>query len=239
MKSISMVWLGQGGFLFESKNQRLLVDPFLSDIVEQRQGFKRLISPPLSIKELNPDYIFITHDHLDHFDPIALPDIHKLYPNTPIIGPESIIKKAKVMGFDSSILMHVKIGESHQFGEFNIKVAPAYHSDPFSVGLLINFNEKQIYLTADTILNETLIHEIKSLSLSEIDVVLVCINGRLGNMNWLEAVSLVQELKPKKAIPMHYGMFAENTEDPKPFVQACKKLGISSFEMKPGIKTAL
>ena len=73
-------------------------------------------------------------------------------------------------------------------------MAPAYHSDPFAVGLLININEKQIYLTADTILNQTLIYEIKSLSLSEIDVVLVCINGRLGNMNWLEAVSLVQEL---------------------------------------------
>ncbi len=238
MENVSIIWLGQGGFLFESKNQRLLVDPFLSDIVEQRQGLKRLIVPPLTIKELNPDYIFITHDHLDHFDPIALPDIHQLYPNTPIIGPESIIKKAKLMGFDSSKLLHVKKGESYQFGEFNIIVAPAYHSDPFAVGLLININEKQIYLTADTILNQTLIYEIKSLSLSEIDVVLVCINGRLGNMNWLEAVSLVQELNPKMALPMHYGMFAENTEDPKPFVQACKKLGISSFEMIPGKVTA-
>ena len=43
---------------------------------------------------------------------------------------------------------------------------------------------------------------------------IICINGRLGNMNVDQAVQLTRELKPKLGIPTHYGMFASNTEDP-------------------------
>ncbi|MFN3377845.1 MAG: MBL fold metallo-hydrolase, partial [Runella zeae] len=72
---MKITWLGQSGFVFENEGQRLLIDPFYSDIVEQKQGLKRLMSPPISIEELRPDIIFITHNHMDHFDPIELPEI--------------------------------------------------------------------------------------------------------------------------------------------------------------------
>ena len=53
-------------------------------------------------------------------------------------------------------------------------------------------------------------------------------------MNTDEAIELVQILRPKLAIPMHYGLFAENTADPNIFIEACQKSGISSLAMEPG-----
>ena len=51
----------------------------------------------------------------------------------------------------------------------------------------------------------------------------VCINGKWGNMNYKEAVKLTKEIKPKIVIPMHYGMFKENTVDPNLFIEELKK----------------
>lgn len=238
-KTIYITWLGQGGFLFETDGTRLLVDPFLSNIVEIRQGLKRLREAPLTIDELKPNCIFITHDHLDHLDPIALPQIHKSYPDVIIGGPQSVITKCKELGIDSSVLLEVSKNKTYQFINYKITITPAYHSDPFSVGCIIRVNEKQIYLSGDTIFSEKLVSEIKSLASEKIDAVIVCINGKLGNMKWFEATSLVKELRPAKAIPMHYGMFSENTEDPKPFIESFSNMDIDAFELTLGEKTKL
>ena len=98
---LSITWLGQGGFLIEAESQRLVIDPYFSNVVEEREGLKRLVAPPCTIEELRPDLIFITHNHIDHFDPIALPEIHHQYPNVKIAGPASVMKKAKEFNFIS------------------------------------------------------------------------------------------------------------------------------------------
>ena len=59
------------------------------------------------------------------------------------------------------------------------------------------------------------------------DVVLLPINGHdwkrthqniIGNMTYREAADLAAEVGADLAIPMHYGMFAHNTEPPGHFV---------------------
>jgi L-ascorbate metabolism protein UlaG (beta-lactamase superfamily) len=41
-------------------------------------------------------------------------------------------------------------------------------------------------------------------------------------MNVEEAARFMAELRPGLAVPMHYGLFAENTADPNEFVIACR-----------------
>jgi L-ascorbate metabolism protein UlaG (beta-lactamase superfamily) len=236
---MKIIWLGQGGFLFETKGQRLLIDPFLSNIVEERQGLKRLVEPPLALDELRPDYIFITHNHLDHFDPIALPEIHHQYPKALIGGPESVMLKAKEFNFDTSVLVRADKSESLHFGVFKITATLAYHSDPYTVGILIKVGGKTIYFSSDTLFNETLAADVRSLAGSEIDVVIICINGKLGNMNWQEALKVVDQLQPSLAIPMHYGMFAENTVDPSQFLEGCKEINVQPLELLHGIQVEI
>ena len=44
-------------------------------------------------------------------------------------------------------------------------------------------------------------------------------------MNLSEAAQVIAELRPRLAVPMHYGMFAENTADPEEFSRACAARG--------------
>ena len=197
------------------------------------------MQPPIPIEGLEPSVIFITHDHLDHFDPIALPQIHAFYRNLPIIGPESVMKKANEMGFTPSVLRLIEKGKTIEIGNFKITATAAYHSDPFSVGCLIELVGKTIYCSGDTILTEFLLGDILSLTNRQIDIVFIVINGRLGNMNVDEAIDLTVKLNPKLAIPMHYGMFAENTEDPQIFIDGCMMNNINAIELTLGKETEL
>ena len=58
-------------------------------------------------------------------------------------------------------------------------------------------------------------------------------------MNVDEAIDLTVKLNPKLAIPMHYGMFAENTEDPQIFIDGCMMNNINAIELTLGKETEL
>lgn len=59
------------------------------------------------------------------------------------------------------------------------------------------------------------------------DLMMTCINRRLGCMNIPDAARLTAHIQPKYAVPMHIGMFKENTANPKEFV-----IGIFLIKMK-------
>lgn len=236
---MKVTWLGQSGYVFKYKEQRLVVDPYLSDIVFEKEGLKRMIDPPLSVDELKPDYVFITHDHLDHFDPVTMPLIHEKFPLCQIAGPESVMRHCHTLSFNKAILTPVTKGARIVLGEFIIHVTPAYHSDPFAVGIIIETADIVVYISGDTLYKEALSPEILSLAPRPIDVAFVVINGKLGNMGIEDAVSLMKKLDPKLAIPMHYGMFLQNTADPYVFLTQCSKNNIKAIELVTGKETVL
>ena len=94
---------------------------------------------------------------------------------------------------------------------------------------MIQTDQKTIYVSGDTRYHIDLAKEVKACVGANIDLVLICINGKMNNMGDEEAVQVVQQLRPRVASPMHYGLFAENTVDPKPFAQKCRSIGIRSF----------
>jgi len=49
------------------------------------------------------------------------------------------------------------------------------------------------------------------------EVLLPCINGKFGNLNIAEAVSLTKAVKPRYVIPNHYDVMALNSENPESF----------------------
>jgi L-ascorbate metabolism protein UlaG (beta-lactamase superfamily) len=230
---MKFTWIGQGGFIFESEGVRLVVDPYLSNIVEQKEGRTRIMNNPVSIKELRPDAIFCTHDHLDHFDPETVPEIIRNFSSCFVAGPESVGKKCAEFGIPNERFKEICKGESINIGPFKITAVEALHSDKCAVGAIIENNGKRIYLSGDSEYSDDLAKDVLTKS-DSIDMVLICINGRLGNMNLQDALKTVESIAPTQALPMHYGLFAENTVDPQPFIKACNEAGIKSFEMIPG-----
>ena len=83
---MKITWLGQGGFLLESQGFRLVVDPYISNCVFQKEGLARLHPFPVPMQELKPDLVLVTHDHMDHLDPEEYRWSVRLIPNAAMRG---------------------------------------------------------------------------------------------------------------------------------------------------------
>jgi L-ascorbate 6-phosphate lactonase len=219
---MKIVWLGQGGYLIEQAQRRLVVDPYLTDALAASHGLRRLVLAPLTIEQLRPDAVFITHDHLDHFDPETLRPLLQRWPDCSLLGPKSVIEHARHIGIEKWRLTEVSVGDAILLPGFSILPTPAKHSDPHAVGLLVNGDDKLAYISGDTLYDARLASQVAELAINPLDAAMLCINGRLGNMNLDEAATLAAALRPAVAVPMHYGLFAENTADPDAFAAACR-----------------
>ncbi len=231
---MNITWLGQSGFLLENSGQRLVIDPYFSDIVERKEGLRRLMPAPCSIADLSADALVITHDHLDHFDPETVTAIMATFPSCRLIGPASVADRGGKAGLPESRLSQLASGKTIQLGDVAITATPARHSDKWAVGLLLHAGGELLWFSGDTLYYPELAHQVRQIASRPLDIAFVCINGRLGNMSLSEAAQLMAELQPRLAIPMHYGMFAENTADPDEFVAACVRHGRPAVALECG-----
>ncbi len=227
---MNITWLTQGGFLFQSGITRIVVDPYLSDCLERRKGLRRLVAPPLSIEQLKPDVVICTHNHLDHFDPETISQIATSYPDCLFAGPTTVQRHFREMGITTERIVLLAKDGSFKTGPFSLSSAPAFHGETDAIGLVIEADGMKVYLTGDTELTD----ELLDAAGNRVDLLLVCINGKWGNMNIDDAVRLAEVIQPGLAVPMHYGLFAENTVEPTGFIEQCRRRGINAACMNIG-----
>ena len=173
---------------------------------------------PYNIKEKvnNADYIFITHSHYDHFD---LDSINNLVnEKTIIIGPSSVIEKLN----NNYKTLEVKPNNVCNLDNLFFKTVPAYNIDkeyhPKNagyVGYIVTLNNMTYYVPGDT----DVIDELKIITA---DVIFLPVGG-VYTMTREEAVELANTIKPKYAIPIHYGLAVGSREDAKYFVDNLNK----------------
>ena len=173
---------------------------------------------PYDIKEKinNADYIFITHSHWDHFD---LDSINNLVnEKTIIIGPSSVIEK-----LDSNYkTLEVKPENIYNLNNISFMTVPAYNidkeyhpKDAGYVGYIVTLNNVTYYIAGDTdVLDE--------LKVIKADVIFLPVGGTY-TMTREEAVELANTIKPKYAIPIHYGLAVGDELDAKYFVNNIDK----------------
>lgn len=81
----------------------------------------------------------------------------------------------------------------------------------------------RIYHSGDTVAYEGLAERVRELG--PIDLAILPINGKVGNMGGNDAARLAKEIGAKRVIPCHYDMFEFNTADPKDeFIPACERI---------------
>ena len=165
--------------------------------------------------KINKDYndadiIFITHSHYDHYSEDDLKKVIK--DNTIIIIPNDLEEKVIKLGFDKEHILVVKPNEEYNILGINFKTIPAYNINKNFhprennwVGYLINIDNITYYIAGDTDITE----ENRKVSC---DVAFVPIGGTY-TMNTFEAAELVNEIKPKVVVPIHYGLIVGTKED--------------------------
>lgn len=167
---------------------------------------------PFKIEEnyKDADVIFITHDHYDHY---SEKDIDKVVNNdTIIVAPEDLLTKLLKKGFEKENIVLVTPNESYTVKGLEFQTIPAYNTNkqfhPKAnewVGYLIKIEGITYYIAGDTDITE----ENRNV---KCDVAFVPVGGTF-TMDYREAAKLINEIKPKIAVPTHYGSIVGDKED--------------------------
>ncbi|MFR5153446.1 MAG: MBL fold metallo-hydrolase [Clostridia bacterium] len=162
------------------------------------------------------DIIFITHDHYDHY---SEEDIDKVInENTTIIIPDELLTKLLRKGINKNAIITVEPNKNYMVQGIKFETISAYNTNKTFhpkengwVGYIIIINGIRYYIAGDTDITE----ENKQV---KCDVAFVPVGGTY-TMDFKEAASLINEIKPKIAIPIHYGSIVGTEQDAIDFIR--------------------
>jgi len=176
-------------------------------IVTSKQ--KVIYFDPYQVQEDKADYIFVTHEHYDH---CSVADIKK------IVKAETVIItvpdcQSKVAGLPIKDVKLVNPGDKLNIDDLEVQVVPAYNTNKHFhpkeqdwVGFVVKVDGKLVYHTGDS----DNIPEMKKLT--GLDVIFVPVSGTYV-MDPTEAAEIINILKPKTAVPIHYGAGVAGTKE--------------------------
>lgn len=234
---VRMYWLGQAGFAFRTAaGKRVFLDPYLSDACERLFGFKRLSLPAMKADEVEADWVVLTHEHTDHLDPDAIPEIARRNPACRFAAPAGCMGGLKQAGVPGARRVLLEPNQRYDLGDLVVHTVPADHGDlsASALTLVLDFGGVRILATGDSSWRPGLFRPLYDL---HPDVVLPAINGVFGNMNHIDAAMMVAEVKPRIAIPCHFWTLAEQgSGDPAGFVHACGRFcpQVEAMLLRPG-----
>lgn len=145
------------------------------------------------------DYIFITHDHYDHYDEVSIKKV--MNEKTMIIVPK--ILEEKIQEITKNFLV-VEQNKKYELADLEFYTVPAYNinknfhpREAEYVGYNLKIDNTFYYIMGDTdVTNEN--KKVKT------DICFVPIGGHF-TMDVYEAAEYINYIKPKKVIPIHYG----------------------------------
>ncbi len=237
LENVVTLWsLGQCGYAFSYEGKTVMVDPVLTELLNEDGFSLRTFAPPFSPADDFPvDFVLCTHNHIDHLNPATLTVISASHPNTKFVVPKPFVTLLVQEGIPADRLIGavqdvpltlcdeislLPLAAPHDFyqqDEEGCDLALAY---------VISFGPIRLLHAGDSVVTEKLIQDVRKAG--PIDVALLPINGRdywrekrgiIGNMNPLDAVKFAESIQADLTIPTHYDMFVGNQEDPLIFAR--------------------
>ncbi len=229
-----------GGFTF-------LTDPnFLHQGEYAKLGYglrsKRLTEPSMRIADLPPlDFVVLSHHHGDHFDEVAAAELDK---RVPILTTPHAARKLRSQGFLAPVELETWESQTVTRGGTSVRVTamPGKHGPgpidallPPVMGSMLEFEGAgaafRMYITGDTLLHDRL-EEIPR-RYPDVDLALLHLGGTrvlgvLVTMDASQGVKVVQLVRPRAAIPIHYHDYTVFKEPLAAFKEAVTTAGLST-----------
>ena len=256
--AISFYWLGQAGFVLNTANWQLLIDPYLSDSLARKYAGKslahvRMMEPPLRVEEVSRlDFVLCTHRHGDHMDPETIRCLAEKHSQCQFVVPAPERDYMLSLGVAPDRLIGAVAEEQITLAaDLKVLPLPAAH-ERFKqdalwrhhyLGFLLSAANHRIYHSGDCIPFAGLASRLRELTC---EVGLLPVNGRdkfresqgiPGNFTLEEAIQLCAEAEIKTMIAHHYGMFEFNTVATESIDQAATK--VSRFVRVMRARTAV
>ena len=161
------------------------------------------------------DIIFITHDHYDHY---SEEDIDKVIKeDTTIVISKDLLTKLLKKGINKNAIIIAEPNKEYETQGINFKTIPAYNinkkfhpKENNWLGYIITINNVKYYVAGDTDITDEN-RKVKC------DVAFVPVGGTY-TMDFKEAARLINEIKPKIAVPIHYGSIVGTEQDARNFI---------------------
>ena len=204
---MKITWIGQAGLLFETNGKKIIVDPYLSNSVAkiQPQNYRR---QPIDERflRIKPDIIIITHNHADHLDKETLCHYLNEESEITVLAPNGSWQELRKFGGvkNNYVLFNNGTAWTEEFAFF--RAVKAEHSDENAIGVIITVENKNYYITGDTLYNEKVFESLPNV---EIEALFLPINGVGNNMNMLDGKCFSERINAKYTLPIHFGMFDE------------------------------
>ncbi|MBI3588519.1 MBL fold metallo-hydrolase [Candidatus Micrarchaeota archaeon] len=217
LNGIELVWLNHASFKVKDASGRtvLYTDPF---VIEKKPD--------------RAEIALVTHAHYDHCAVQNIVRITDAGSSVVCAGDCAELLRGKV----KSKLIAISPGDGIQAGGIAVEAVHAYNlTKPFhpkgrGVGYVFNIGGVKIYHAGDTDFTP----EMSQLK-GKADVALLPIGGKY-TMDAKEAAAAANEIRPKIAVPMHYGFLLPDTAgNPGQFADRVKK-GIEVKILTPLVK---
>ena len=223
-------WIGHATFLIKLGNTTIITDPvFSKNAGPLFFGPKRFTEPALTLKEIpKTDLFLLTHNHYDHQDMRTITRFP--FKKSKVLLPLKLGKYFTRNGYRDVNEMdwydEIKIND-----ELKVTFLPAVHWSKRGLtdtnktlwgNFLIEYKEKKILFACDTGVGN--IYKELGEKFGPIDLTLINIGAynfypmmpykdkSAYHTNPEEALSIVKDLKSKKAIGMHWGTFVLSLE---------------------------
>jgi L-ascorbate metabolism protein UlaG (beta-lactamase superfamily) len=249
---IRLWWLGQSGFLVQWMGRHLLMDPYLSDSLTKKYQNTQKPHVRMTGRVIAPerlgfvDLITSTHNHTDHLDaetivPLLTAARHDVSILVPAANRDFAAKR---LNLEPGQLLTIDAGQSVESKGFDITAVAAAHDKLETdekgrflyLGYVVRAGPWTLYHSGDTVIYPGMEAVLRP---HKIDAAFLPINGKVGNMNGLDAARLARMIDAKLAIPCHYEMFEFNTASPEDFMTECEQLGQRYQVMRAGERLTL
>ncbi|MDR0789833.1 MAG: MBL fold metallo-hydrolase [Bacteroidales bacterium] len=190
---ISLTFIKHASLVIQYGGQTIYIDPVMeyADYTKMQQA----------------DFILVTHQHSDHFDPTAIKALIK--PTTKIVGNKEVVevmKKGVVLGNGDEVSLSQTIQVKAVAAYNTTKGRLQFHPKGVGNGYVLTIDGTKIYIAGDT----EFISEMKALK-GKIDVAFLPVNQPY-TMTVAQAVKAVKTIMPKIFYPYHYGLTDEPTD---------------------------
>jgi L-ascorbate metabolism protein UlaG (beta-lactamase superfamily) len=221
---MKITFVGHSAFLLSDGTHTLAIDPFIA-------GNPKATLNVEQVKAMNISAVLISHAHGDHWGNA----LDLAVGETALIGTAEIGSYASRHGVKNAIGANIGGTVKQPWG--SVYFTPAWHSSSFAdgsyggmpTGMVIEFGGKRLYFAGDT----ALFGDMQLIGDRGIDLAFLPI-GDHYTMGPEEAGRALDLLRPKDAVPMHYGTFPGLPGDPQVFAAEAQKRGVNAHLMQPG-----